>query len=185
MGKVLVGLALLLIATPTYADGGGPLLLIVNFMLFTYGQVWILSIETIAFRKVFINSRLIQIFKWVFFANLASTLLGALLAPLLWAAIFGFLGKSLWENEIGKILFAVGTLIAGDNSPHPKLAIGVTIIGFVVTYLLTVYIENWVFRRAIFKKSLPNAANLLKNCYVINGISYIGLIILFFVFSDW
>ena len=185
MDKLLIGIALFLIALPSYADGGGPLLLIVNFLLFTYGQVWILSIETFAFHKVFSNSKIITIFKWVFFANLASTLIGALIAPLIWAAIFGALGQSLWENEIGKILFAFGTWVAGDNSPHPNLAIGVSIAGFIVTYFLTVYIERWVFMKAIIKNQLPKIDNLLKHCYLINGVSYAGLITLFFYYSEW
>ena len=185
MEKLIIGLVLLGFSASTYANGGGPLLLIVNFMLFTYGQVWILSIETFLFQKVFRGAKFSVILKWVFLGNLASTLVGALLAPLVWAAIFGFLGNSLWDSEVGKILFALGTWIAGDNSPHPNLAMAASVVGFVVAYFITVYIERRVFIRATNKGELPATEELLKYCYGVNAVSYAGLIGLFVYYAKW
>ncbi|OZB82629.1 MAG: hypothetical protein B7X28_03315 [Halothiobacillus sp. 13-55-253] len=185
MEMLLLGIVVLLVAQSAYADGGGPLLLLMNFMLFTYGQVWILLSETLVFKKVFPASPTSAVIKWVVLANLASTLVGALLAPLVWAAVFGLLGHSLWDNEIGKWLFAIGTWIAGDNSPHPNVAIGVSMVGFILTFFLTVYIEKRVYVKAISKNELPVAESLLSRCYLANGISYAGLVLLFLMFTDW
>ena len=125
---------LLILAPVVYADGGGPLLLIVNFMLFTYGQVWILLSETLVLRKAFQTSTITSVIRWVFLANLTSTLIGALLAPLIWAAVFGLIGYSVWDNELGNMLAAIGTWIVGDNSPHPNVATGVSLLGFILTF---------------------------------------------------
>lgn len=185
MERIVIGLMLFGLSASAYANGGGPLLLIVNFMLFTYGQVWILGIETLLFQKVFRGAKFTVVLKWVFLGNLASTLIGALLVPLVWAAIFGFLGNSLWENEVGKVLFALGTWIAGDNSPHPKLAMAASIVGFVVAYFITVYVERKVFVHAMNKGELPAKDDLLKYCYGVNAVSYAGLIGLFLYYAEW
>lgn len=185
MRKFILGGGLATVSLSAYANGGGPLLLIVNSMLFTYGQVWILGIETFLFQRVFYGTKLLTVFKWVFLGNLISTMVGAFLAPLVWAAAFGFLGHSLWDNEIGKILFALGTWVAGDNSPHPNLAKTATLVGFALAYFITVHIERKVFEVAIRRGELSQCDNLLKFCYGVNAISYAGLIGMFIYHAEW
>lgn len=127
------------------------------------------------------------VFKWVLFANLASTVLGAILLPFLWAAVFGLLASipGVSDSDLGGIFWAAGTWILGDHSPYPWLAMTVSGVLFIATYFVTVLVEYRILRR--FTKSRGSAVLpiTIKQCYVLNLISYIGLVVLFAVGSQW
>lgn len=170
-----------------YADGGGPLLLIINFYLFTVGQVWILVSEFLYLVRAWPGLKKALVFKWTLFANLASTALGAFLLPFLWAAVFGLLASipGVSESDIGGVFWAAGTWILGDNSPYPWLAMTVSGVLFVLTYFVTVQVEYRLLRRFINTPEAGMAQISIRQCYMLNLISYSGLIILFALGTQW
>ncbi len=145
----LICILILLLPTFCFADGGGPILLLVNGLFFSIGQIWILFFEFMFLKKLFddyshlntnpYNKR--KVFKITFIMNLYSTILGAILLPFILAAVT-YLAYIKMDNDIGDILFAVGTWIAGDHTPHPGIAIVATVIGFIITYFLTVFLQT-------------------------------------------
>lgn len=89
------------------------------------------------------------------------------------------------NTKWGGLLMALGTWVAGDDSPYPKVAIGATITGLIITYILTVWIEYKYLNRLSKKRQIEFGNNLLKHCIFFNMVSYIGLIALFFIFSKF
>lgn len=173
--------------TIAYADGGGPLLLIINFYLFTVGQVWILLAEFTYLFRVFPSLKKRLILKWVLIINFASTALGAILLPFLWAAVFGLLASipGIADSNIGGIFWATGTWILGDHSPYPWLAMTVSGILFVATYFVTVLVEYRLLRRFTKSQGETTTPITIRQCYVLNLISYSGLIVLFALGAQW
>ncbi len=182
-------LAFSLISVPavSFADGGGPLLLIINFYLFTVGQVWILFSEFLFLSRVWPGLGKVLVFKWTLFANIASTVLGALLLPLLWAAVFGLLASipGVSDSGLGGVLWATGTWILGDHSPYPWLAMTVSGILFVVTYFVTVQVEYHLLARFVKSQGEAVAPLSKSQCYVLNLVSYCGLLVLFALGMQW
>jgi hypothetical protein len=169
-----------LMPIPAFADGGGPLLLIFNGFLFTFGQAWILLAEFVYLAKRAPAVPKGKLAKWVLGANLVSTLGGAFLIPLLWGAVFGFLSYvGPWrDSDFGGFLIAFGTWVAGDNSPYPQLAMFMSGLLFIATYFATVWIEYRLLLRWDSAKELTTH-NALRTVYTMNAISYAGLVILF------
>jgi len=178
---------LLVIPAISYADGGGPLLLIINVYLFTVGQVWIQLAEFLYLIRVWPDLKKALVFKWMFFANLASTALGALLLPFLWAAVFALLASipGLSDSNLGGVFWATGTWILGDNSPYPWLAMTVSGVLFVVTYFVTVLVEYRLLKRFTISQGAEVTPISIKQCYLVNLISYCGLVVLFALGMQW
>ena len=174
-------LLLALVPTVALADGGGPILLIVNGFLFTVGQIWILFAESYYLARCAPAVPKWRVFKLIVWINLASTVGGALLLPLLWAAVFAALAAlGPWrDSTIGGVLIALGTWVAGDNSPFPWLALASSSVLFVGTYFATVWIEYRLLQRWSTSNGIPLANNVLRLSYKMNAISYVGLIVLF------
>ncbi len=98
--------------------------------------------------------------------------------------LFGLLtfpGVIFMRTMWGGLLMAFGTWIAGDHSPYPQVAVGATIVGFVVTYILTVFIELKYLKRVFQKEGIHVGDIVLKHCIYLNILSYLGLVTLFFV----
>ncbi|MCP4650627.1 MAG: hypothetical protein GY853_11185 [PVC group bacterium] len=177
-----VTIGLILMPSVCFADGGGPILLLINGYAFSVGQIWIMSVE---FGYLFLWLKSLSFSKWkifkiTFIMNLLSTLLGAILFPLL-LAIVTFPGLLYMNTKWGGLLMALGTWIAGDNSPNSEVAIGAAVVGFFITFILTIWIEYKYLKRLSRKKQIDFGKNLFKHCIYFNIISYTGLITLFFV----
>ncbi len=159
-------------------------MLIVNAYAFILGQVWILLSEYIYLAVLLKSTSLSKgnILKFTFIMNILSTIVGALLFPFL-LALVTLPGIFYMETKWGGLLMALGTWIAGDNSPYPEVAMGSTIAGFIITFILTVWIECKYLRRLSQKRQIEFGNNLFKHCICLNIISYVGLITLFFVFK--
>ena len=170
---------LILMAVPASADGGGPILLLVSLYLFVVGQVWIVLSEFIYLKLLHRQESARSVLKVVVLMNLISMVLGGLALPFLLAAV-GFLGILMQGNptfnSFGEYLFAAGTWVVGDNSPHRILVLISTGMGFVGTYFITVYVERWYLNRRTQKYAFPRTS--LVHCYYINAISYLGLMAL-------
>jgi heme exporter protein D len=185
--KRILALSAFFVPAIAYADGGGPLLLIINFYLFTVGQVWILLAEFLYLIRVWPGLKKALVFKWTLFANLASTALGAFLLPFLWAAVFGLLASipGVSESDLGGVFWATGTWILGDHSPYPWLAMTVSGVLFVLTYFVTVLVEYRLLKRFTKNQEAGVAQISIKQCYLLNLISYSGLVVLFALGTQW
>ena len=168
----------LIITAPAYADGGGPILLLISFYLFVAGQVWIILSEFIYMRLLHREEPCRSTLKTVVLMNLVSMILGGLTLPFL-LALIGLAGAFMHGTKLeilGSYIFALGTWVAGDNSPHATLAVASAGVGFVGTYFITVYVERWYLARRTSKGIYPSTN--LRHCYCLNAISYAGLILL-------
>jgi hypothetical protein len=174
---ILSILIVLFLPSVCFADGGGPILLIINGYAFSIGQVWILTAEFIYLFLLLRKTGLpkLKIFKINFIMNMLSTLLGAFLFPFL-LAVVTLPGAFFMHTKWGGLLMALGTWIAGDNSPYPYVALGAAIVGFIITFFLTLWIEYKYLKRLAEKKQIIVS---FKHCVYLNLISYAGLIIIF------
>jgi len=171
----VVCLFALLLATSAsaFADGGGPLLLIANAYIFTLGQIWIIGIESILINRYLENHTYKKALAITVTINFVSTILGAIALPLMFAVITGYLSSSLEnvDKNLSDYIFAFGTWIAGDNSPKVELAKMMTIVGFLITYFLTVWIEYKVLIKYLNKSNVSIPKNLLSFTFKLNGVS--------------
>ena len=179
-------LFLLLFPLPLPADGGGPLLLLIDFYIFSVGQIWIVAAEFFYLARVWPDASRITILKWTVLTNLISTLLGAMILPFLWAAVFGLLSviPGISGHEAGKVLLAMGTWIAGDNSPYVWLAMAMSAILFAVTYFATVKIEYLLLNYFMQEEGRAEAVTM-RQVYIMNLISYAGLVAFFAAGMLW
>lgn len=172
--------AAVLIPRIAFADGGGPLLLIINGFVFSVGQIWILLSEFgyLCWRLPSIKrSRLAG---WTLGINVISTSAGAILIPLTWAAVFGLLSfVGPWrDTSLGDALLAAGTWVADGNAQYAWLAMTVSALLVVVTYFVTVWIQ-YRFLLAWGRREIQiPSREVLKLSYVMNGLSYAGLVVL-------
>ena len=161
-----------------FADGGGPILLLINGYAFTIGQIWIIAAEFIYLWLLLKKAAVpkLKVFKVTFMMNLLSTLLGAFLFPFL-LALATLPGVFYMQTKWGGILMALGIWVAGDNSPYPNIAIGSALVGFVITFFLTLWIEYKYLKQVAEKQQIVVS---FKHCVYLNLISYAGLIALYF-----
>lgn len=177
-------LPLVLVPGVAWADGGGPLLLIINCYLFSIGQLWILSSEYLYLLKRFPAAPKGRLLVGLLLINIVSTLGGALLIPLVWALVLMFLallaGAGPWSNTTAtNVLGALGTWVIGDNAPYPWLTMIMSGVLFVVTYFATVWIEYRMLVNWPEWDVVPLENELLRASFRMNAISYAGLIGLF------
>ena len=166
---------LFLLPSYAFADGGGPVLLIVNGLYFLYGCIAILLSEWLVYRyKGTLTWK--DAFWDVLWVNVSSTLVIGLGFPLLIAALSGL--GSLLPGELGTVVFALGTWVVGDNSPHPELVMPMTGLWLGVTFLLTVYFETWVVKKRWTKRGFEAPVKPLTLNWFANGVSYSGLVVL-------
>ena len=151
------------------ADGGAPLLLLVNLQLFLYGMILIIYEEWRIYKYMF-DIKPGRAFADVLIINIASTVVIGFCVPLLIAIVSG-IGSEL-GGEMGDYILASGTWVIGDNSPHPDIALIATGVWFIVTFFLTVYFELWVLKK-MWKKREFNTANKFKKwSWTANIVSY-------------
>jgi hypothetical protein len=169
---------------PLLLDAGGPLLLIINLYLFILGQVWIIISEYIYLTEFVFKNKLsnLKIFLLTFEMNLTSTIIGAFLFPL-FLALIGYIGLKEFDNTtFGNILSGIGTWIIGDHTPYPTLVFISTLIGFIITLILTVFIENKIFFKYQLQYLNETKKQILIKTIIMNSISYSGLIIIYVLF---
>jgi hypothetical protein len=180
----VLAVPLVLVPGVAWADGGGPLLLIINCYLFSIGQAWILLSEYFYLLKRFPSVSKGRLVIGIILINIGSTLGGALLIPFVWALAFMFLAllasAGPWSNTTANnVLGALGTWVIGDNSPYSWLAMATSGVLFVVTYFATVWIEYRMLVNWPEWNAPPPEKELLRASFHMNAISYAGLIGLF------
>jgi hypothetical protein len=163
------------ILSPTfvYASGGGPLLLLFNSSVFIIGQIWIMGVEFIIYRKLVIVSKE-EAFGDVFSANIFSTLVVAFGFSLI--ITFAGLVGSLLPGNIGQVLSAIGTW-AYENSKYNRLALCMSLFWFVLSIVMTVYFEAWIYRRRWSKRGFYTNVSPAILAWYTNTISHIGLFV--------
>jgi hypothetical protein len=170
-----VAALLLLIPSVAFADGGGPLLLIVNFLAFLYGSILIILVE------------------WLLYVRLASVPKGpafwdSLVTNLLSTVVVGFgfpfvIGLISWFGlfipwGVGDILLALGTWVY-EGIKYPKLSMSMTAFWLLVTYFLTVRYETKILRKRWEKRGFTGKMTPEKLNWICNSVTYAGLFIFF------
>ena len=163
--------------TPLFllADGGGPILALVNFSLFTFGQVWIMGVEWLYLRRQ-LDPKSLPLGSWIVGINFASAAAGAIALPVLWAVLTMVVSECMPRSDAADVLLALGTWIIGDNSPHVGLAMSAAGVGFLLTYFPTVWIEFALLRRLLARREIV-LPHLKRHVYVFNALSYAGLVL--------
>jgi hypothetical protein len=168
------------------AGGGGPLLLLIDFYLFSVGQIWMVFVEFLYLVRLWPGRSRGEIFVWTLMSNLVSTLLAAFLIPFLWASFFAMLAAipGVSGHETGRILMAAGTWIGEDGSFYSGLAMGASLLLFVLIYFVTVKVEYRLLRH--YSEKITDMQDIrLRDVYVMNLFSYAGLIFLFVAGNAW
>jgi len=166
-------LFLLLSPSICWADGGGPLLLFINFFAFLYGSVLIVLIEWWVYCK-FAKIPTREAFWASVHINIGSTLVVGFGFPFLLGivtAIFGFI-----PGAVGTVSLAIGTWVY-ENVKYPKLTYSMTVIWLAVTFVLTVYYEKKLLVERLAKRGIQSEMDLQRLSWYANGITYLGLLI--------
>ncbi|BDV43877.1 hypothetical protein GURASL_28000 [Geotalea uraniireducens] len=177
--KTISSFVALMLLTPSVAlaDGGGPLLLIFNFLAFLYGSVLIILVEWWVYCK-FAGIPRKEAFWASLHVNIGSTLVVGFGFPFL-LGVISVIGGFLPGNA-GNISLAVGTWIF-ENIKYPKLTIAMTIFWLVVTFVLTVYYEKRLLTVRLVKREIESKIDLMKLSWYANGLTYTGLVLAFIV----
>ncbi len=172
--KILL-LIVFMILSPTfvYASGGGPLLLLFNSSVFILGQIWIMGVEYLIYRRLVMVSKQ-EAFGDIFSANIFSTFAVAFGLPLIIA--FAGLAGNFLPGNMGEVLPAIGTWMY-ENSKYNKLAVYMTLFWFALSFVVTVYFEAWIYRRRWRKRGFDSDMNPTTLCWYTNTVSHIGLLV--------
>ncbi len=167
-------LLLAFIPSISYANGGGPLLLFVSGSAFLFGQVWILSVET-AILKWVSGLEVKTSFKYVFFANLLSTITVGLGFPLLIAVISAITMEL--PLPYGNYASIIGTWIYND-APYLEYIVYFLFVWLLTTFILTIYCEKWFYRWYWKKTGFDAGFSLNKFVWGAHAVSYSGLVLI-------
>jgi len=163
-----------------FADAGGPLLFLLNSYLFTIGQVWIILSEYTFLHYRLPSVRNGRLLFRIIYMNFITTIIGALLIPLLLSLGFMYLGLSVDNSNpiLSGILFALGTWVWGDHTPNIGIVYGSAGVIFIGTFFLTVWLEYKLMKLWSKGDIFPREKRYLSLSYQVNLISYFGLIVL-------
>jgi hypothetical protein len=173
--RLLITFLILAIPSYAHANGGGPILLYINFAAFVIGQVWILSAETFMYCKM-LKIKPASAFAQVFKVNLVSTILVGLGLPFLLALITAFAMEL--PSPVGGVMSALGTWIY-DSAPYIDYIWYITGAWFVVTLYLTVVCERWYIKKLWAKAGFNSSINIDTFMWQVHFVSYTGLILAF------
>ena len=170
--SIFLTIAFLLFPKTTYADGGGPLLLIINGMTFIYGGIVIIGVEWLIYvrwAKIPKSAAFVD----ALITNLVSTAVIGFGVPLFIAAISGALSAVLPET-IGSYAMAMGTWVY-DGLPFPKVMWTSTIFWWITTFFLTIYVEKRVLMKRWKSRNYEAAWSARVLSWRSNAITYLGL----------
>jgi len=166
-------LAILVLLTPVaaLADGGGPLLLLLNGPAFFYGSILIVVAE---WGVYYWQARIpaAEAFMDALVVNSLSTVVIGFLFPMAIAAI-GMVG-TLLPGRVGQLFLAVGTWIY-SGSAYPRLAIGLTLMWFLISFLLTVAFETRLLSRRWASRGVAPCISARRLSWRSNVLTYTGL----------
>lgn len=169
---LLISFVVILSPATAWASGGGPLLLLFNSSVFIIGQIWIMGVEFLIYRK-FVRISKQEALGDIFSVNIFSTLVVAFFLPLI-IAVAGLAGNLLPGN-ISAVISALGTW-AYDNSKYNNLALFMSFFWFSLLFVVTVYFEAWIYKRRWRKRGFVSDVNPITISWYTNSISHIGLL---------
>lgn len=182
---ISLGIAALILFIPpvAFADGGGPLLLIFNYMAFLYGSILIILVEWFLYCRLASAPRK-EAFWDSLIANVLSTLIIGFGLPLVIATITMLVDvpalKKLIPLDISHVLLALGTWVY-EGAEYPKLTNTMTVFWLVVTFFLTVWYEAKILRKRWIRRGFVGKINPVQLSWYCNSITYAGLFIFFLV----
>lgn len=169
---------MLLFPSIAFADGGGPLLLIINFEAFLYGSIIIILVEWFLYMCLASVPRE-QAFWDSLIANVLSTLVVGFGFPLA-IGLIGLLG-SIIPWGVGDISMALGTWVF-ENSKYPKITTYMTAIWLVLTFFITVRYEAKILRKRWDSRGFTGKITPDRISWYCNSVTYAGLFT-FFLFA--
>lgn len=155
----------LLIPSNAFADGGLPLIYVLNTYSFIVGAIFVFLIEYLYIKKLFKNTDPKQIAVCVLKFNTVSTLFGVIIVPLVLIIV-----------QLEPIFYA----ILQDTKESTMILVWVLSlsIDFVLAFTSTIFIEYKMLKRAYFASELYEKKSLLKHVVMFNTFSYLFLILL-------
>lgn len=177
---ILMILGLCLSPNIAWADGGAPLLLIINWLAFLYGFIFIVVIESVIYSRL-CKASLTRSLLNMTLVNLVSTCLIGLGLPFL----VGFLSMSIGSASGGRadLVLAFGTWFRGP-SRYSGVMLWATVFWFLVTYLATIYFEAWQIAWQWKRRSFKSPVSARKLSWIVNSSTYF-LIALFTLLTWW
>ncbi len=173
----VIGALTLLFPSAAFADGGGPLLLIFNFLAFLYGSILIILVEWFLYVRLAAVPR-----ELAFFDALVTNILSTLVVGFGFPFVIGFIGYlgSVVSPEVGEVSMALGTWVY-ENMKYPKLSFSMTALWLIVTFFLTVRYEAKIIRNRWAGREFTGKIRPEKLSWYCNSITYAGLFIFFLV----
>ena len=145
----------------------------VNIPIFTFGQVWILGVETYILIK-YTGLPFGKSFKEIFIINFLSTVLVGFLFPVILAAISLFFSWVLNSNMPA----VLGTWAIPGGKDYSNLLFSSIIVWFVISFFLTVKLEGYCLIGRWKRSGLSDIEKIPKIIWVANTISYLGLVVI-------
>lgn len=162
-----------------YANGGLPLLLVIDVVAFAYGGIVVLLIEGLIYFRLG-KLPLKDAFALALFVNFVSTLTVGVLFPFAIALIFGIVG-TLVGGTIGSTLISVGTWVIGRDDPEGKVSMAYTYFWLGVAFLLTVVQEDRLLATAWKSEAAEPVISITALSWCANAASYIALAAIIFL----
>jgi hypothetical protein len=179
--RICITTFILLLPIAAFADGGGPLLLIFNFMAFLYGSIIIILVEWFLYCLLASVPRK-DAFWDSLIANVLSTLIIGFGLPLVIAALTMLVDvpalKKLIPPGINHVLLSIGTWVY-EGMRYPKLTDTMTAFWLAVTFFLTVWLEAKILSKSWSRRGFVGKINPVKLSWYSNSITYAGLFIFF------
>lgn len=157
------------------ADGGGPLLLIINGLAFLYGGILIVLVEWLIYVRCAGIEKMRALWDSLI-VNVVSTAAVGFGLPLAVAAVSGVAGVAL-PRSIGSYASALGTWIY-EGASFPKLTFASTAFWWIVTFFLTVYAEKKVLQKLWRRRQFSPAISAAALSWKSNLVTYSGLLII-------
>ncbi|MDY7001694.1 MAG: hypothetical protein SVS15_07935, partial [Thermodesulfobacteriota bacterium] len=156
------------------------LLLIVNWLAFLYGFLFIVVIESAIYSRL-CGASLTRSLLNMTLVNLVSTCLIGLGVPFL----IGFLSMRIGSASGGsaELIWALGTWFYGP-SRYSGVMIWATVFWFVITYVATIYFEAWQIAWQWKRRSFKSPVSARKLSWIANSSTYL-LIALFTLVTWW
>ena len=164
----------LLVPSIAYADGGGPLLLIMNGITFLYGGILIVIVEWLIY-IYWAKIPKLPAFWDALIANIASTLLVGFGLPLLIAAVSAAASFAL-PPALGDYALALGTWVY-EGAHFPKLIMASIYFWYFVTFFLTVFVETIALKKLWKERQYEAVKSACSLSWISNAVTYFGLLI--------
>lgn len=163
MPPIAVLIAALFLPQLAEANGGLPIIFMVNAYAFLFGAVLVFLIELAYLKRLVPEVGFKQLFPCVLKFNLYSTLAGVFIIP----AVFLLL-------RIDPVIWAI--FYEPSEATMNFVWWSSLILDFVLAYAATIYIEYRILKASMVAELLAESANLLRHVFQFNALSYFVLL---------